>query len=61
MPVIDRALWSDEELEVEREKAIAAFCTERLEEPLEDYLDAFDEYYGHIEDTLATTVDFSRL
>ena len=32
MPVIDPPLWTDEELEVEREKAIAAFCTERLEE-----------------------------
>ena len=61
MPVIDRPLWSDEELEVEREKAIAAFCTERLEEPLEDYLDAFDEYQGHIEEILETTVDLSRL
>ena len=59
--MIDPPLWTDEELEVEREKAIAAFCTERLEEPLEDYLDAFDEYQGHIEEILETTVDLSRL
>jgi hypothetical protein len=32
-----------------------------MEEPLEDYLEAFDEYQGYIEDLLETTVDLSQL
>ncbi len=32
-----------------------------MEEPLEDYLEAFDEYQGHIEEMLETTVDLSQL
>lgn len=36
-------MWSDGELDADRLKAIAAFSKERLEEPLEDYLEAFDE------------------
>jgi len=32
-----------------------------MEEPLEDYLDAFDEYLGTTEELLETTVDLSQL
>jgi hypothetical protein len=32
-----------------------------MEEPLEDYLEAFDEYQGHVEELLETTVDLSCL
>ncbi len=32
-----------------------------MEEPLEDYLEAFDEYQGYIEELLETTVDLSQL
>lgn len=32
-----------------------------MEEPLEDYLEGFDEYQGYIEELLETTVDLSRL
>lgn len=59
--MIDPPIWTDDQLETARSKAIAAFSKERLEEPLEDYLEAFDEYQGHIEVVLETTVDLTEL
>jgi hypothetical protein len=53
--------WTKEQLEADRVKAIAIFRKLRLEEPLEDYLEAFDEYQGFIEVLLETTVDLSAL
>ena len=32
-----------------------------MEEPLEDYLEAFDEYQGRVEEFLEATVDLSQL
>jgi hypothetical protein len=32
-----------------------------MEEPLEDYLEAFDQYQGYIEELLETTVDLAQL
>ena len=54
-------VWTREQLEIDRLKAIELFRKERMEEPLEDYLEAFDEYQGHIEELLETTVDLSQL
>lgn len=59
--MIEPPVWTDDQLEADRTKAIAAFSKERLEEPLEDYLEAFDEYQGHIEVVLETTVDLTEL
>jgi hypothetical protein len=59
--LIEPPVWTDDQLEADRSKAIAAFSRERLEEPLEDYLEAFDEYQGHIEVVLETTVDLTEL
>jgi hypothetical protein len=59
--VIDPPVWTREQLEVGRFKAIEIFRAERMEEPLEDYLEAFDEYQGHIEELLETTVDLAQL
>lgn len=59
--MIEPPIWTDEQLETERLKASAAFSKERLEEPLEDYLEAFDEYQGYVEEVLETTVDLSNL
>jgi hypothetical protein len=59
--VTEPPVWTREQLEIDRLKAIAIFRTERMEEPLEDYLEAFDEYQGHIEELLETTVDLSQL
>jgi XamI restriction endonuclease len=59
--VTEPPIWPEEQLEIDRRKAIAIFRNERMEEPLEDYLEAFDEYQGHIEELLETTVDLSQL
>lgn len=59
--MIDPPIWSNEQLEADRVKSSAAFSKERLEEPLEDYLEAFDEYQGYVEEILETTVDLSDL
>lgn len=59
--MIDPPVWSEGQLEADRLKSSAAFSKERLEEPLEDYLEAFDEYQGYVEEILETTVDLSDL
>lgn len=59
--MIEPPVWSSEQLEAERQKAIALFRKERLEEPLEDYLEAFDLYQGYIEELLEATVDLAEL
>jgi len=59
--VIDPPHWTKEQLDTDRIKAISIFRKERMEEPLEDYLEAFDEYQGYIEELLETTVDLSQL
>ncbi len=59
--MIEPPVWTKEQLDADRIMASAAFSKERLEEPLEDYLEAFDEYQGHIEEMLETTVDLSQL
>lgn len=59
--MIDPPLWSDEELDEARVEAILAFSKDRLEEPLEDYLEAFDEYQGLVEEILEMTVDLTDI
>lgn len=59
--MIDPPIWQDDQLETDRLSAIAAFSKERLEEPLEDYLEAFDVYQGYVEEVLETTIDLSDL
>ncbi len=59
--MIDPPVWTNEQLEADRLKASAAFSKERLEEPLEDYLEAFDEHQGYVEEILETTVDLAQL
>ena len=56
--MIDSPVWSDNQLDADRVKAVAALSKEHLEEPLGDYLEAFDEYQEHIEEFLAITSDF---
>jgi hypothetical protein len=58
---IDPPLWSEQELEAQRQIAITNFRRERTEEPLEDYLEAFDRYQGVVEELLEVSVDLSRL
>jgi hypothetical protein len=53
--------WTAEQLEADRQKAIAEFRRVRVQEPLERYLDFFDEYRELVEGLLEETVDLSRL
>lgn len=53
--------WSGEQLNELRASAIERFRQQRMGEPLEEYLTAFDEYQGVIEELLERTVDLSRL
>jgi hypothetical protein len=53
--------WSAEELVANSDRSTETFRKERLEEPLEDYLEAFDEYQGNVEDLFETTVDLTEL
>lgn len=59
--MIDPPVWSEDQLEFDRLKAIEAFSKDRLEEPLEDYLEAFDDYHVCVEEVLGTTGDLLHL
>ena len=49
--------WSEDELDVEATEAIRLFRETRMQEPLEAYLDFFDEYRQHVENLIEGTVD----
>ena len=53
--------WTEDELEAGRQAALANFRTERMQEPLEAYLEAFDTYRANVENLLELTVDLSQL
>lgn len=53
--------WTEEQLKQGRAAAIEVFRRRRMEEPLEQYLEAFDAYQGSIETLLEATVDLSQL
>lgn len=53
--------WSDDELELDRRAAITKFREERLQEPLEQYLELLDIYRGVFEELLEATVDLTQL
>lgn len=53
--------WTSDDLEVARRASITLFREERLQEPLEQYLEAFDIYRGTVEDLLEATVDLTDL
>lgn len=53
--------WTSEELDTDRLVAIAMFRRERLEEPVENYGEAFDAARGAIEDLLESTVDLTLI
>jgi len=53
--------WTSAQLDSDRLTAIEVFRRERMQEPLEQYLEAFDGYRAAVEDLLETTVDLQRL
>jgi hypothetical protein len=59
--MIDAPVWTADELMAESARSIEVFRKRRMEEPLEDYLEAFDQYQGIVEDLLESTVDLTDL
>lgn len=53
--------WTPEQLDADRLVAIATFRRERLEEPVENYGEAFDAVQRAIEDLLESTVDLTEI
>jgi hypothetical protein len=53
--------WPEDVLEANRNAAREIFRQERMQEPLEQYLETFDKYQGVVEDLLETTIDLSTL
>ena len=58
--MIDPPRWTAEELERDRQQAIGIFRRMRLKEPLEAYLELFDQYQGVFEDLLEPELRFDR-
>lgn len=58
---IEPPRWTTEQLEADRRRAVEDFRRERMEEPLDVYLRAFDERQAAFEDLLETTVDLTEL
>jgi hypothetical protein len=59
--MIDPPVWAKDPLERGRVAAIDVFRKRRMEEPLEDYLAAFDGYRGIIEALFESTADLTAL
>ena len=59
--LIIRTIWQVPELDADREKSTATFRRERMEEPLEAYLDEFEDVRNAIETLLESTVNLSLL
>ncbi|KMV22081.1 XamI family restriction endonuclease [Mycobacterium heckeshornense] len=53
--------WSKEQFAEAAEKARKAFVEQRMQEPLEQYLDRFEEFRLTIEELIEGTVDLSQL
>lgn len=53
--------WTDDQLKEDIQRATAIFRRERMQEPLEAYLDAFEEYHRIVEDLLRSSVDLTRI
>lgn len=53
--------WTAAELDVERVAAEDIFRTERMQEPLEEYLNHFETVQGILEDLIERTVDLEQI
>lgn len=56
-----RPVWNEDELWLDTQQAIEIFREQRLVEPLEKYLEIFDDYRGAVENLIEGTVDLSQL
>ena len=61
MPVNLPRVWNDEQLDVDRVRSKNLFREDRLREPLEAYLDQFEDARDGFDDLLATSVDLTQL
>ena len=61
MALVDPPRWSELEFERERLKAIEFFREERLTEPVERYLRAFDDYTANIDRLMRESQDLQSL
>lgn len=61
MPQVPPPRWSDAEFAADADAAIDYFRETRLVEPLELYLDYFDQYRGTTEEVMEGTVDLADL
>jgi hypothetical protein len=59
--MINPPRWTEDQLADGLREARARFREERMEEPLEKYLEAFEKYQGSVEDLLETSVDLTQL
>jgi hypothetical protein len=59
--MIEPPRCTEQQLERQRLRSIELFRQERMQEPLEAYLDAFDEFRGQMEDLLERTGDLAEL
>lgn len=58
---VERTTWLHEQLEADRLVSEEVFRRERMQEPLEAYLDAFEEVQDAVENLLESTIDLSLL
>lgn len=61
MALLDPPRWSEDVLDRERLKAIEIFREERLTEPLERYLEAFDDYAASVDRLMRESRDLRSL
>jgi len=59
--MIEPPRWTREELEQYRARAVEAFRHQRMQEPLEDYLEVFDRYRVVMENLLEASADLAQL
>jgi hypothetical protein len=59
--MIAAPIWTSGELAADLETAIGRFRSERMQEPLEQYLDTFDTFRGVVEELLEATMDLAQL
>lgn len=60
-PAVRPPRWTLEQFEEQRSTSLLAFREQRLQEPLEQYLAAFDAYRAAVKNLLERTVNLSRL
>lgn len=61
MSRVDPPRWTDEQFDEQLADALEAFRDERLREPVEQYLVAFDGYVASVRSLLSETGNLSRL